>query len=73
LIKALSIIVITLNLMLAFPSKAVFAVAAAWATLGLVGGWESEKGWVDRLGRLFGIYWIGYPILASIVEIMAAL
>jgi hypothetical protein len=61
------------NLLLAFPSKAVLAVAAAWATLGLVGGWESEKGWVDRLGRLFGLYWIGYPILAWIVEIVAAL
>ncbi len=61
------------SLMLGLPSKAVFSVAAAWATLGLVGGWESEKGWIDRLGRLFGFYWIGYPILAWIVEIVAAL
>jgi hypothetical protein len=54
-------------------SKAVFSVAAAWATLRLVGGWESEKGWIDRLGRLLGLYWIIYPILAWIVETVAAL
>ncbi len=59
--------------MLGLPSKAVFAVAAAWATLGLLGVWESEKGWIDRLGRLFGLYWIGYPILGWIVEIVALL
>lgn len=61
------------SLMLGLPSKAVFSVAAAWATLGLVGGWESEKGWIDRLGRLLGLYWISYPILAWIVETVAAL
>jgi hypothetical protein len=60
------------SLMLGLPSKAVFAVAAAWTTLGLVCGWESEKGWIDRLGRLFGLYWIVYPILTWIVEFVAA-
>jgi hypothetical protein len=60
------------SLMLGLPSKAVFSVAAAWATLGVVGGWESEKGWIDRLGRLLGLYWIIYPILAWIVETVAA-
>ncbi len=30
----------------------VIAVAAAWATLALAVGWESEKGWIDRTGRL---------------------
>ena len=60
------------SLLLGLPTKAVFSVAAAWATLGLVGGWESEKGWVDRLGRLLGLYWLSYPILAWVVETVAA-
>lgn len=59
------------SLMLVLPSKAVFSVAAAWATLRMVGGWESEKGWIDRLGRLIGIYWLSYPILSWIVEMVA--
>ena len=60
------------SLLLGLPTKAVFSVAAAWATLSLVGGWESEKGWVDRLGRLLGLYWLSYPILAWVVETVAA-
>jgi hypothetical protein len=61
------------NLLLGLATKAVYSVAAAWATLWLVGDRESERGWIDRLGRLLGLYWISYPILAWIVEIVAAL
>lgn len=60
------------NLLLGSPTKAIYSVAAAWTTLCLVGDWESEKGWIDRLGRLLGLYWISYPILAWIVETVAA-
>jgi hypothetical protein len=60
------------NLLLRFPHEAGLSVAAAWSTLFMVGGWEPEKGWIDRLGRLLGLYWISYPVLAWIVETVAA-
>jgi hypothetical protein len=36
-----------------------FAVLGGWVTLGLVGLWRSEPGWIDRTGRLLGASWIG--------------
>ena len=47
------------------------AIAASWATLALVGGWESEKVWIDRAGRVCGLLLVIDPIfglLLSIVE-----
>jgi hypothetical protein len=35
------------------------AVAAAWLLLGASGRWRSEPGWLDRLGRGLGSYWVG--------------
>jgi hypothetical protein len=54
-----------------FPHQAVFAVAAAWATLALVGRWEPERSWVDRLGRFFGLYWLTYPVLDWVMANMS--
>ncbi len=34
------------------------AVAAAWLLLAVSGRWRSEPGWLDRLGRGLGAYWI---------------
>jgi hypothetical protein len=53
------------------PFQAVFAISAAWATLALVSAREAEKGWLDRAGRLFGLYWLAYPVLDWVVGIMS--
>jgi hypothetical protein len=34
---------------------AVIATVVAWLTLRLLGRWEPEKAWDDRLGRLIGL------------------
>jgi hypothetical protein len=34
------------------------AVAVAWVTLSLTGCWCPEPTWVDRAGRLLGVYWL---------------
>jgi hypothetical protein len=33
-------------------------VAVAWLVLWLCGSWRSEPGWIDRAGRVLGVYWI---------------
>jgi hypothetical protein len=34
------------------------AVAVTWLLLWLGGGWRAEPAWIDRLGRLLGVFWI---------------
>lgn len=36
------------------------AVAAAWLALVLAGRWRPERGWIDRLGRGIGWFWLVY-------------
>lgn len=43
------------------------AVIVAWATLILSGSWRRERSWVDRLGRVLGLIWIGYAALGFAV------
>jgi hypothetical protein len=59
------------ELSLRLPQQAVFAVAAAWAVLALGGRWSPEKSWIDRLGRLSGLYWIAVPFMSWLVGIMS--
>ena len=35
------------------------AVASAWLLLAVSGRWRAEPGWLDRLGRILGAYWVG--------------
>jgi hypothetical protein len=35
------------------------AVVAAWLLLAVSGRWRSEPGWLDRLGRGLGAFWVG--------------
>jgi hypothetical protein len=51
-------------------SEALIAIAAGWATLALTGCWEPSEGWLDRLGRLCGIYVLAFPIVAWIVALL---
>ncbi len=53
------------------PQQAVFAVAAAWAVLALGGWWESDRTRIDRLGWLFGLYWLAFPLVSWFVEVMS--
>jgi len=34
------------------------SVAVAWIALATSGRWRAEPTWIDRLGRLLGVYWI---------------
>ena len=34
------------------------AVAAAWLGLALSRRWRGERGWIDRMGRVFGVLWL---------------
>jgi hypothetical protein len=49
---------------LLLPSKASCTVAAMWVVLALSGRWKAEKTWIDRTGRILGLYWIVYPIVS---------
>jgi hypothetical protein len=49
------------------PGTGGFAVAVAWATLALVGRWEPEASWVDRLGRALGAGWIAMAAFRACV------
>jgi hypothetical protein len=42
----------------AIPSEIGCAVAAAWIVQATGGRWRSEPSWIDRMGRILGIYWI---------------
>jgi hypothetical protein len=53
--------------MTAAPSAIGGAVAIAWGTLALTRKWESEPGWVDRVGRLLGCAAIGLAILLPLI------
>jgi hypothetical protein len=35
-----------------------FAVAAAWGSMALAGRWRPEPSWIDRAGRLVGLFWL---------------
>jgi hypothetical protein len=37
-------------------------VAVTWLLLWLGGGWRAEPTWVDRLGRLLGVFWIAFGV-----------
>jgi hypothetical protein len=39
------------------------AVAACWLLLKLNGSWRSEGSWIDRFGRLIGVYWLMMAVI----------
>lgn len=40
------------------PGQAILVIAASWTILALGGRWKAERGWIDRAGRVIGVYWI---------------
>jgi hypothetical protein len=43
-----------------------WSIAAAWVTLTLSNRWRPVPDWVDRLGRVVGLYWCLYPVLEAV-------
>jgi hypothetical protein len=35
------------------------AVLGAWSVMAMSGRWKCQRSWIDRTGRLLGIFWIG--------------
>jgi hypothetical protein len=62
--------IILSSIIFQLPETATIAVAAGWATLALGGSWESEKGRIELLGKLFGLYLLVYPVIGWIMKIL---
>jgi hypothetical protein len=45
-------------MLLGMPRHAGLAVAGAWLTLFRAGAWRPESTWVDRAGRVLGVFWL---------------
>jgi hypothetical protein len=56
------------GLHISFRRDAAIAVLAGWLALVIVGRWNPERTWDDRLGRLLGLLWlflfVGDPLFA---------
>lgn len=46
------------NAVFLMPRFAGFVIAGAWTALALAGAWKPEPTWVDRAGRLVGVFWL---------------
>jgi len=44
----------------------VVAVLATWLTLAVVGRWNPERAWDDRLGRLLAVVWVCFYLGAQL-------
>jgi hypothetical protein len=42
-------------------------VAVAWILLWLGGSWHSEPTWIDRAGRVLGVYWVASGVFFAYV------
>ncbi len=45
-----------------FAMMGAFGVITGWSSLALVGRWRPERGWIDRLGWLLGLCWLGLTV-----------
>jgi hypothetical protein len=52
----------------AAPIAMAGSVAAAWSVLVLSRRWQSEPGWIDRMGRLLGVIAIANGLLGLVVH-----
>ena len=52
------------KLLLFGPPVCGSTVLGSWTSLLLRAGWRPEPSWVDRAGRLLGLFWIGTVTLA---------
>jgi hypothetical protein len=40
------------------PARAGQTVAVLWFALAVSGRWETDRGWIDRAGRILGVFWL---------------
>jgi hypothetical protein len=52
------------------PLPLAAAVAATWLLLVLDRRWKPEPSWIDRLGRLVALYWLGIGLIVPIVAMI---
>ncbi len=45
--------------------RAGYVVAVTWLTLAITGRRRPEPGWIDRLGRILGVYWIVLVLMSG--------
>jgi hypothetical protein len=43
-----------------------YAVAAAWLVLALNRRWRRERSWIDQLGLLLGLFWVGRILVVNV-------
>ena len=48
----------------------VIAVLATWLALAVVGRWNPERAWDDRLGRLLGVVWVGFYLGVQLLALL---
>lgn len=44
------------------------AVIGAWLALAMSGRWRPERSWIDRAGRVLGLYWVLLPLAAMAIR-----
>jgi len=50
------------------PHDTATAIMAAWLILALSGRWRPERTWIDRLGSLIGLAWIGLATAGNLFD-----
>jgi hypothetical protein len=58
---------LALSLLVAAPSYPGFAVLVSWLSLLVGRRWHAQRSWIDRLGRLLGVYWVAVSFVYSFV------
>jgi hypothetical protein len=41
-----------------------WAICAVWTVLWLAGVWRAEHSWIDRAGRVLGVYWVSNSVIS---------
>jgi hypothetical protein len=41
------------------------SILGAWVSMGMGHTWCSERSWVDRAGRILGVFWILFLIVSG--------
>ncbi|WP_406697334.1 hypothetical protein V5E97_00665 [Singulisphaera sp. Ch08] len=53
-----------------FKEDIAIAVLVTWLTLKIVGQWNPERAWDDRLGRLVGVLWVIFYLGARLLSMI---